>query len=138
MFSYVSVRCACFERDFARIIDNGRGRSFSDTVGQAVDCELSTIGSSPIISAGGELFLSSQCDTHIRYANFPGFPIQIIEAEDAEWNGSTQSLLRYKTGDFPDPYPLPSPEELWAKMDLYGTLEALAVQEFHEFAGRIR
>ena len=123
MFSYVSVRCACFERDFARIIDNGRGRSFSDTVGQAVDCELSTIGSSPRISAGGELFLSSQCDTNIRYANFHQFPIEIIEAEDAERKKKpTQSLLRYKTGDFPDPYPLPSPEELWAKMDLYGSL----------------
>ena len=43
--------------------------------------------------------------------------------------------LRYKTGDFPDPYPLPSPEELWAKMDLYGSL---AVQgPFHDFAGRV-
>lgn len=41
------------------------------------------------------------------------------KAEDwLDKNKAKQRKHLYKTGDFPDPYPLPSPEELWAKMDL--------------------
>ncbi|CAK9084485.1 unnamed protein product [Durusdinium trenchii] len=39
------------------------------------------------------------------------------KAED--WLDKNKAKQRkYKTGDFADPYPLPPPEELWAKMDL--------------------
>ncbi|CAE7451032.1 Mcat [Symbiodinium sp. CCMP2592] len=40
-------------------------------------------------------------------------------AEDwLDKNKAKQRKHLYKTGDFPDPYPLPTAEELWAKMDL--------------------